>query len=92
MSYLNLVVNQAIPADPNLNLNLNSNSNSKSNSGLSKFVSKVTIFGITILTIYAITKILNFYGIGADKYGSYLMFYVFLILCASFLDMPHSKL
>lgn len=82
MSFVNLVVdNQAIPV-PSIS----------SNTSSSKNISKLTVFGLTILTIYAITKILNFYGVGADKYGSYLMFYVFLILCASFLDMPHAKM
>jgi hypothetical protein len=84
MSYLNLVVNNSVNTGVAALGNNNSNSN--------KSISKLTIFGLTILTIYAITKILNFYGIGADKYGSYLMFYVFLILCASFLDIPHSKM
>jgi hypothetical protein len=82
MSFVNLVVdNQAIPV-PSIS----------SNTSSSKNISKLTVFGLTILTIYAITKILNFYGVGADKYGSYLMFYVFLILCASFLDLPHAKM
>jgi hypothetical protein len=82
MSFVNLVVdNPAIPV-PSIN----------SNTSSSKNISKLTVFGLTILTIYAITKILNFYGVGADKYGSYLMFYVFLILCASFLDIPHAKM
>ena len=86
MSYLNLVVNNSI------NTGAAALGNNNSTSSSSKSISKLTIFGLTILTIYAITKILNFYGIGADKYGSYLMFYVFLILCASFLDIPHSKM
>jgi hypothetical protein len=83
-SYLNLVINN--PANTGVaDLNTGSNSSGKT-------ISKLTIFGFTILMIYAITKILNFYGIGADKYGSYLMFYVFLILCASFLNIQHSKM
>jgi len=87
MSYFNLVVNNPINTGAAAALG-----NNNSTSSSSKSISKLTIFGLTILTIYAITKILNFYGIGADKYGSYLMFYVFLILCASFLDIPHAKM
>ena len=87
MSYLNLVVNNPINTGATAALG-----NNNSNNSSSKSISKLTIFGLTILTIYAITKKLNFYGIGADKYGSYLMFYVFLILCASFLDIPHAKM
>ena len=91
MSYLNLVVdNQVIPGPGALGISSTSTSNSNTNTG--SVTSKITVFGLTILTIYAITKILNFYGIGADKYGSYLMFYVFLILCASFLNAQHAKL
>jgi hypothetical protein len=87
MSYVNLIVNNSENTGASALGNKNSSSNSPT-----KTMSKLTIFGITILTIYALTKILNFYDIGADKYGAYLLFYVFLILCASFLDMPHYKM
>ena len=54
-------------------------------------ISKITIFGITILFIYSITNILNFYGIGVDKYGAYLMFYIFLLFCYFILDRDYPK-
>ena len=54
-------------------------------------MNKITIFGLTLLVIYTITKILNFYGIGIDKYGSYLVFYVFLIVCANVIDTDNPK-
>jgi hypothetical protein len=54
-------------------------------------MSKITIFGITVLFIYTITNILNFYGIGVDKYGAYLMFYIFLLFCYFILDKDYPK-
>lgn len=42
--------------------------------------SAITGIGTMILLIYGITRILEFYGIGIDKYGSYLAFYVFLFI------------
>jgi hypothetical protein len=55
-------------------------------------MSKITTFGITILIIYSITNILNFYGIGVDKYGSYLAFYIFLLLCYYILNRDYPKI
>ena len=78
MSYLNLFTNSGFVPE--------------SGSSSSKNMSKVTIFGFTILSLYSITKILNFYGIGVEKYGPYLMFYVFLILCVNILTTEHSKI
>jgi hypothetical protein len=45
-----------------------------------------------MLIIYATTSILNFYGVGVDKYGSYLVFYIFLIICANILDTDYPKI
>jgi hypothetical protein len=58
----------------------------------SSSTSKITIFGLTMLIIYATTSILNFYGVGVDKYGSYLVFYIFLIICANILDTDYPKI
>ena len=46
----------------------------------------VTILGLSILIIYTLTKILNFYGIGINVYGSYLAFYVFILIASFCLD------
>jgi hypothetical protein len=40
----------------------------------------ITMLGVTILVIYIITQILNFYGIGQDVYGIYLSFFIFLVI------------
>jgi hypothetical protein len=55
-------------------------------------MSKITVFGITILLIYTITNILNFYGVGVDKYGAYLVFYIFLLLCYYILNRDNPKI
>jgi len=40
----------------------------------------ITILGFTILILYILIQILNFYGIGQDVYGVYLAFIIFMIL------------
>ena len=54
--------------------------------------SKITIFGLTGLLIYVITKILNFYGIGIEIYGSYFAFYLFILLSSFVLDKYYPKM
>ena len=46
----------------------------------------ITILGVTILLIYGISSILEFYGIGINMYGSYVSFYVFVLM--SWLILP----
>jgi hypothetical protein len=55
-------------------------------------MNKITTFGIAILIIYSVTKILNFYGVGVDKYGSYLVFYIFLLLCYYIFNSEYPKI
>ena len=55
-------------------------------------MNKITMLGITILVIYSITKILNFYGVGIDKYGSYLVFYIFLLICYYIFNSEYPKI
>jgi len=47
----------------------------------------ITIIGISIILLYSITEILKFYGISQEKYGIYVMFYIFILLCI--LVLPH---
>jgi len=42
--------------------------------------SSITTFGISILLIYGLTKILEFYGVGINSYGSYIAFYIFILI------------
>ena len=73
----------------NFNFVPNITSNSITTTGIStgtgisaSTTSSITIFGFALLIIYAVTKILNFYGTGIDVYGSYLAFYVFLLVAS----------
>lgn len=47
----------------------------------------ITIIGISVILLYSITQILNFYGVGPDKYMIYVMFYVLILACI--LILPH---
>ena len=55
-------------------------------------MNSITLIGIAILLIYSITKILDFFGIGIDVYGSYLAFYLFLLLTYFVLPREYYKL
>lgn len=63
-----------------LNLNLLPTKTTSSITGLPDSMSGITVFGLTTLILYAVTKILNFYDIGSNIYGSYLIFYIFLLI------------
>ena len=47
----------------------------------------ISVLGVTILLIYGITKMLEFYGIGVNMYGSYLSFYLFLLISSFILPL-----
>jgi hypothetical protein len=51
----------------------------------------ITSLGISILLIYGITKILEFYGVGINVYGSYIAFYTFLLISAFVLPRNYPK-
>jgi hypothetical protein len=53
--------------------------------------SSITIFGFSVLIIYTITKIMNFYGFGIEVYGYYFAFYVFLLIASFILDKNYPK-
>ena len=54
----------------------------------------ITILGISIVLVYGLTRILEFYGIGINVYGSYLAFYFFLLISSFILpkNYPSIKL
>lgn len=54
----------------------------------------ITTLGISMLLVYGLTIILDFYGIGINVYGSYLAFYVFILISIFVLprDYPTIKL
>lgn len=40
----------------------------------------ITTIGFSLLFVYGLTKLLDFYGIGINVYGSYIAFYIFLLI------------
>jgi hypothetical protein len=48
----------------------------------------ITIIGTSLLLMYGLSKILDFYGIGINSYGSYFAFYLFLLL--SYFVLPRN--
>ena len=41
--------------------------------------STTTLIGVSVLVFYSVSKILQFYGIGENVYGVYMLFYIFII-------------
>jgi hypothetical protein len=83
---------QAANLNPNFTTSIIPGSSSNIFSGVSNTVesmSGLTAFGLITLIMYAITKVLNFYEIGPNIYGSYLVFYIFLIISAFNLPKHH---
>ena len=54
--------------------------------------SVITTLGISALLVYGIIRILEFYGIGINVYGSYVAFYVFLLISSFILPREYYKL
>jgi hypothetical protein len=51
----------------------------------------ITLIGFSIIFFYSISQVLNFYGIGQDVYGVYILFYIFIILCILILPTDNPK-
>ena len=56
-----------------------------------KTSSIITILGVSILLFYTIVTILKFYGINESIYGTYLLFYIFIILSILVLPSDYPK-
>ena len=52
----------------------------------------ITIIGISLIFLYIVTQILNFYGIGTESYGIYLGFIGFILLSIVILPNKDSTL
>lgn len=52
----------------------------------------ITTLGISILLVYGLTRILEFYGIGINVYGSYIAFYFFILISSFILPREYSKI
>ena len=51
----------------------------------------ITLIGISIVFFYSLSQILQFYGVGEDVYGIYLLFYIFIIMCILVLPNNNPK-
>ncbi len=52
----------------------------------------ITTLGISILLVYGLTRILEFYGIGINIYGSYIAFYFFMLISSFVLPRDYPKI
>jgi hypothetical protein len=59
---------------------------------MADYGSAITTIGLTLLLVYGLTKILEFYGIGIAVYGPYIAFYLFLLLTSYVLPRDYYKL
>jgi hypothetical protein len=54
--------------------------------------SVITGIGTMIILVYGLTRILEFYGVGIDKYGSYMAFYIFLFISSYIIPIKYKNL
>ena len=52
----------------------------------------ITLIGFSIVFFYSLTQILQFYGIGEDIYGVYILFYIFIIISILILPNQYPKI
>lgn len=52
----------------------------------------LTTLGTSIILIYVLIKLLDFYGIGINVYGSYIAFYIFILLSLFILPREYPKI
>lgn len=53
--------------------------------------SVITGIGTIIILVYGLTRILEFYGVGIDKYGSYMAFYIFLFISSYIIPIKYKN-
>jgi len=54
-------------------------------------MNSITLIGFSIIFFYSLTQILNFYGVGEDVYGVYILFYIFIIISILILPNDYPK-
>lgn len=52
----------------------------------------ITGLGIAVILTYSIVKILDFYGINVNQFGTYLSFYVFILITLFVLPRQYPSL
>jgi len=51
----------------------------------------ITLIGLSIIFLYSLTQILQFYGIDQTTYGAYILFYILIIICILVLPNDYPK-
>ncbi len=54
-------------------------------------INNITLLGVSLIFFYSISKILNFYGVGEEVYGYYLIFYAFMLISILILPNEYPK-
>lgn len=54
-------------------------------------MSTITLLGLSIIFFYSLIQIFNFYGVGEDTYGAYILFYIFIMICVIVLPNEYPK-
>ncbi len=54
-------------------------------------ISNITLLGVSLIFFYSISKILNFYGVGEEVYGYYIIFYAFMLISILILPNQYPK-
>jgi hypothetical protein len=54
-------------------------------------ISNITLLGVSLIFFYSISKILNFYSVGEEVYGYYLIFYAFMLISILILPNEYPK-
>lgn len=52
----------------------------------------ITLVGLSVIFFYSIIQILKFYGVSAEAYLPYILFYIFIIICIIVLPHDYPKL
>ena len=52
----------------------------------------ITVLGVSMLLFYSIVTILKFYGISESVYGTYLLFYIFIVISMVVLPTEYPKI
>jgi hypothetical protein len=54
-------------------------------------MNSITLIGVSIVFFYSLIQILNFYEVGQDIYGIYLLFYIFILISILILPNDYPK-
>ena len=54
--------------------------------------SLISLIGFSVIFMYILIQILNFYGVTTDSYGTYVAFYIFMLLSIVILPNAIAKI